>query len=467
MLCIVIVVHTTYARMCDKIDRLPLRYIYTRMIEFMGRVFMYPICTTFYVLFIEELYAGFNTHLLIVNGIFFFYIILGEVIGVSISVHHALHGLLDKFNDFDLPLEDVTLIEIFVFNCWRFRKLSVSTKYIAELMMKDGFVSAPEGYADSEEEEEVDGGDSSEPSIIDFMLHWFKKRVKKAYRPPEKGFIYRSISEKASPNNVSQKHHKPRDSIDNSVSGNDNGTTVYSRTVEEEEKEKERNQEDTDELNLRLDMRFITPSMSSNDVNESRKSTILYQKNPQFSSSKNSNRESVSEIPNNTEPTTRVNRNLSQGHWILKSLFRSTQLPANSTDSSPRTPLTTTQPSISLSKDDTDAENEILRQTNNRHMSKSSSEDSFPHSVASGTQPLTSGYLTLPLMPNVSDDDEIEESINNNDLDDLGQFPTPNFKVTSHAFVNDDEVYDDEDEHQMNHHLPRIATIASMHDEHK
>jgi hypothetical protein len=138
LLVLAVVLHQAYATMIDKADRWPLRTLLLRLIECTGRITIFPIAGYFFISGIGDL-----SHMLLWGMILVILPVTGfiatrEFFGVWKAKRDALNGLLAKINGPSLKVEELSKIEIFVFNLWMFRLVSTSPDRIASELSKYG-----------------------------------------------------------------------------------------------------------------------------------------------------------------------------------------------------------------------------------------------------------------------------------------------------------------------------------------
>lgn len=138
LLVLSVVLHQAYATLSDKIDVWPLRIFYLRFLEFIGRVSIFPIAGGFFLQGINEL-----SEILIYGMVFIILPITGTIVvreffGIKKARETALLRLLDKINSPDCRVDQLSIIEIVVFNYWAFGAFSRSALGISNYLVKHG-----------------------------------------------------------------------------------------------------------------------------------------------------------------------------------------------------------------------------------------------------------------------------------------------------------------------------------------
>ena len=139
LLVAVISMHQVYATLKQKVDRWPLRAITLRLIEFTGRVFILPFIVVYFLKMITFQDALFTSEALIGVTIAITVIIaIQEFFGVRIAVIRAVDALIEKVNDPDTTVKDLSLPEIFVLNWMQFGMISFSKLHVAKELQDKG-----------------------------------------------------------------------------------------------------------------------------------------------------------------------------------------------------------------------------------------------------------------------------------------------------------------------------------------
>ncbi len=139
LLVAVISMHQVYATLKQKVDRWPLRAITLRLIEFTGRVFILPFIVVYFLKMITFQDALFTSEALIGVTIAITVIIaIQEFFGVRIAVIRAVDALIEKVNDPDTTVKDLSLAEIIVLNWMQFGMISFSKLHVAKELQDKG-----------------------------------------------------------------------------------------------------------------------------------------------------------------------------------------------------------------------------------------------------------------------------------------------------------------------------------------
>lgn len=138
--------HQIYGTLQEKVDRWPLRLIYMRTIEVIGRVFV-PVII---LLYFEFTINYFQDSRGMAIGLLFSVatILLGrEIHGLRSSWYHALRQLFQKINHPDCKANEISNIECIVLNKVLYQKWSQSKEFIIQELTernKIGFDAKPE-----------------------------------------------------------------------------------------------------------------------------------------------------------------------------------------------------------------------------------------------------------------------------------------------------------------------------------
>ena len=134
--------HQAYHTLREKLDEWPLRAIYLRLMELVGRCFVIPAVIAYYLVQInddpltEDLMISIVTSLSVI-------ILCKEIFEVYRTAKITLDLLLTKFNNEDTKESDCSTVEIIVLNYWMFRRFSTDIVPIAEYLHKHGMLDSP------------------------------------------------------------------------------------------------------------------------------------------------------------------------------------------------------------------------------------------------------------------------------------------------------------------------------------
>lgn len=136
LLVIVVILHQTYATIHNKLDRWPLRTVYLRIVECIGRTVIMPAIVLYYLSQIPHDESSTGTQgiiavVLLASG----FILCREVFGIHATWKMALRALTEKVNHEDTVLKDMSWVELLVLNTWRFGVFSTSPIYLSRVLM--------------------------------------------------------------------------------------------------------------------------------------------------------------------------------------------------------------------------------------------------------------------------------------------------------------------------------------------
>lgn len=135
LLVIVVILHQAYATLYEKLDRWPLRIVYLRLLECTGRTFVLPAIILYYMNEIPDTLSK-STQDVVVGMVFAAtsIILFREYFGLRSSWKSALRGLIDKVNHEDTVVKDLSWVEIFVLNVWKFGVFSTSPHLLGKFL---------------------------------------------------------------------------------------------------------------------------------------------------------------------------------------------------------------------------------------------------------------------------------------------------------------------------------------------
>lgn len=140
LLCVVVSLHQIYATLYEKVETWPLRLIYMRIIELVGRCFLPPAIIFYFLATIEfgssSLRDAIMSLVIVsVSGLF-----IGEMFGVRAAYYHAMELLVLKTNRPDLTTKELSWMEIVMLNRYLFGVWSTSLQLIANEITQKGYV---------------------------------------------------------------------------------------------------------------------------------------------------------------------------------------------------------------------------------------------------------------------------------------------------------------------------------------
>ena len=134
LLILVVASHQIYATMQEKIDRWPLRLIYLRLLEMMGRICV-PITIIFYFqATINYFVPASNVIVTVVVVTLTGLLTFRETFGLRASFEHALDKLFDKINAEECMVSDLSMPELYLLNFLLFKKFSKEPELLSKLL---------------------------------------------------------------------------------------------------------------------------------------------------------------------------------------------------------------------------------------------------------------------------------------------------------------------------------------------
>jgi hypothetical protein len=142
LLCAGVVAHQLYSTMHTKTDRWPLRAIYLRLLELLGRCLMLPIVFFLFTdtVIPDQKKVGRNIVLIAVS--ISVVIFSREYFGVKSVFFEAVQKLLEKINAPGLSIKELSSIEAIVVNLWVFKTFSWSKIPISDHLINKGPITA-------------------------------------------------------------------------------------------------------------------------------------------------------------------------------------------------------------------------------------------------------------------------------------------------------------------------------------
>ncbi len=135
-----VIMHQFYATVSEKSDDWPLRKFAVRLVECIGRITIFPIAGIFFVLQIkslsEPLVVGMFFVIVPASGV----IALREFAAVRNSWHSSFQLLIDKLNNPETKVSDLSKIEAIVINISLFHTFSYKTYRIAAELAQHGSI---------------------------------------------------------------------------------------------------------------------------------------------------------------------------------------------------------------------------------------------------------------------------------------------------------------------------------------
>lgn len=138
MLIVSVILHQTYATIYEKADRWPLRLFYLRVIEALGRCSIFPTVTAVFLVSLTNLTATTIYGMIIIVFIVTSFILIREYFGVRGAFIRSMHSLVNKMNNDEIKLNNLSKIELLLFNLWRYKKFTTSPMLISEELLNKG-----------------------------------------------------------------------------------------------------------------------------------------------------------------------------------------------------------------------------------------------------------------------------------------------------------------------------------------
>lgn len=146
MLVLAIVLHQMVDRAIAKVDHFPLRRIYLRCVEFIGRTTSFPTVTFLYVISMQEITPHSHAIMIFLTAIVVTAILIREWSAFKQEIRRGLDEFIIKLNDPYTKFADLTFNEIVFFNAWRLHIISFSTVYMEEMLIEDGCIVGPPSW---------------------------------------------------------------------------------------------------------------------------------------------------------------------------------------------------------------------------------------------------------------------------------------------------------------------------------
>jgi hypothetical protein len=142
LLVFVCILHQAYATLSEKVDRYPLRPVVLRLTETLGRLTIFPAVVGFYISTVDEISPGFDITMIVMTGVACAGIAIQEYLENRRILRESLLRLLEKVNDPEMKISDLSTNELLVFNVWKFKRLSTSPMHLAAAL-RNGPIAPP------------------------------------------------------------------------------------------------------------------------------------------------------------------------------------------------------------------------------------------------------------------------------------------------------------------------------------
>jgi hypothetical protein len=145
LLILVVAVHQAHSTLQSKLKQWPLRLIYVRLFDMMGRVALFPVVMSIYVSNIKQAFSPSAKQIVLAlsftaAGIIF----IREINGVKKVYREALVNLVAKVNHPETKVNELSTIEVMVFNLWMFNSFSSSVIHISSYLHSRGDFARPD-----------------------------------------------------------------------------------------------------------------------------------------------------------------------------------------------------------------------------------------------------------------------------------------------------------------------------------
>jgi hypothetical protein len=145
LLILVVGVHQAHSTLQSKIKQWPLRLIYVRLFDMMGRVALFPAVILIYVSNIKQAFSPSAKQVVLALSFTAAAVIfVREVNGVKKVGREALIKLVTKVNLPETKVSELSTVEVMVLNWWMFQTLSWSLIHISSYLHNRGDFARPE-----------------------------------------------------------------------------------------------------------------------------------------------------------------------------------------------------------------------------------------------------------------------------------------------------------------------------------
>lgn len=144
VLVLVVIAHQVYGTLQEKIEKWPLKKVYMRIIEMMGRVILIPIILGYFFYNVTLSNPAIETSLLTiacVSSVAFFY---QECLRIKREWKRSIRDLIDKVNQPTLTLRDISWFERLILNYLIFNMISMDSIYLSKLLHEKGEIKLTE-----------------------------------------------------------------------------------------------------------------------------------------------------------------------------------------------------------------------------------------------------------------------------------------------------------------------------------
>lgn len=116
LLCLVVALHQAYATMFEKLDIWPLRAVYLRLVELVGRTFLLPTILSYFIQTMDLADKSLAIFLFVVVSLLAVAIFVRECYGVKATYYAAIERLVEKVRRPGVRLQEISQVEALVLN---------------------------------------------------------------------------------------------------------------------------------------------------------------------------------------------------------------------------------------------------------------------------------------------------------------------------------------------------------------
>lgn len=136
LLVISVILHQSYATINSKIEQWPLRILYMRLLETFGRVGVFPIAIICFLVGIDGIDKKTVLTMLVMIITCTSIIFTRELFGISKAWRLAWAGLLEKVNNPELRVQELSKAEVLVLNTLLIGRLTFKLHHISDALLK-------------------------------------------------------------------------------------------------------------------------------------------------------------------------------------------------------------------------------------------------------------------------------------------------------------------------------------------
>lgn len=192
-----VVLHQVCATLSEKVMEFPLRLLMIRLVEGLGRVAIFPLASCLFATDFGVSDAYFYTFLYALVIPLTIIIFLSQMAGLRQSYRGSLTGLVYKVNSSETNLDKLTELEVFIFNLFVLKKISLSIEEIKDKRANNGAFINPlkrtrkvtrtvgEGENAQVITTEVADGDDPDQDFLRDLKHYGSEEVREAIQLKE------------------------------------------------------------------------------------------------------------------------------------------------------------------------------------------------------------------------------------------------------------------------------------------